>query len=49
MIDEPGKDYKFNKVSIGYGKKSDFLGLKNSNKVPAPNNYDNHVKDSISY
>jgi len=46
---EPGHNYKINKVGMGIGKKSDFLAVKPINETPAPDQYDNHVKTSISY
>jgi hypothetical protein len=38
-----------NKVSFGFGKKSDFLQTKFSAFNPAPNQYNSHIKNSISY
>mmetsp|Transcript_5660 Transcript_5660/g.9738 ORF Transcript_5660/g.9738 Transcript_5660/m.9738 type:complete len:244 (-) Transcript_5660:250-981(-) len=49
MEKEPGQNYQFNKVSIGVGEKSDFLGIKKSKLLPGPDHYERHVKDSISY
>ena len=46
---EPNHDYKINKVGIGYGEKSDFMGLKPKLALPAPNQYDSHIKSSLSY
>lgn len=34
---------------MGIGKKSDFLAVKPINETPAPDQYDSHVKTSISY
>ena len=48
MVNEPGHQYSFNKVGLGYGKKVDFMRLKYANESPAPK-YDAHIKDSITY
>lgn len=34
---------------MGRGGKSDFLNLKQADKVPAPNQYDVDVKESLAY
>ena len=49
MVNEPGYNYNINKVGLGYGTRMDFMRLKNGNDTPAPNRYDSHIKESISY
>jgi len=36
-------------VAMGFGEKADYMRLKYANDTPASNQYDVHVKDSISY
>ena len=49
MVKEPGHNYDINKVSLGLGEKADFMRLKHGNDTPAPNHYESHIKESISY
>ena len=42
------KNYKTNKVAVGYGNKYDFTYKRELFAVPGPN-YENHSKNSISY
>ena len=49
MTQEPNKDYKINKVGIGYGKRSDFTKTSITQTSPAPNKYNSHIKNSLSY
>jgi len=36
-------------VAFGYGGKSDYMNLKAANIVPAPNQYEVDIKDSLAY
>lgn len=48
-MNEPGYKYKYSKVHIGYGKKSDFMEVRKEQVTPAPNRYEAHTKNSIAY
>lgn len=46
---DPHSNYSINKVSIGFGSKSDFMNVKQQNDTPGPNHYEMHIKESLSY